>query len=96
MGVREEFQKRIDKKQQEIRDLETKLREANIYLQALLDSLRWLPRDEDSVAVTQSLRPGTILAKAQEAIKKSWPSDACGRSFKSHWKTSRQKESRFS
>ena len=71
MGVREEFQKRIDKKQQEIHDLETKIREANVYLQALLDSMKWLPRDESPHGGVQLLRPGTTLAKAQEAIKKA-------------------------
>jgi hypothetical protein len=71
MGVREEFQKRIDKKQQEIHDLETKIREANVYLQALLDSMKWLPRDESPYGGIQLLRPGTTLAKAQEAIKKA-------------------------
>lgn len=70
MGIREEFQKRIDRKQQEIRDLETKIREANAYLQALLDSMKWLPREENSNG-NQLLRPGTTLAKAQEAIQKS-------------------------
>jgi len=71
MGVREEFQKRIERKQQEIRDLETKIREANAYLQALLDSMKWLPREESLSNGNQLLRPGTTLAKAQEAIQKS-------------------------
>jgi len=70
MGIRDEFQKRIDKKQQEIRDLEMKIKEANSYLQALMDSMKWLPR-EDSSNGSQLLRPGTTLAKAQEAIKKA-------------------------
>lgn len=70
MGVREEFQKRIERKQQEIRDLETRIKEANAYLQALLDSMKWLPREESSNG-NQLLRPGTTLAKAQEAIQKS-------------------------
>ena len=71
MGIREEFQKRIEKKQQEIRDLESKIKEANSYLQALLDSMKWLPREESAFGGTQMLRPGTTLAKAQEAIKKA-------------------------
>lgn len=71
MAVREEFQKRIERKQQEIRDLETKIREANAYLQALLDSMKWLPREESLANGNQLLRPGTTLAKAQEAIQKS-------------------------
>jgi len=71
MGLRNDFQKRIEKKQQEIRDLELKLKEANSYLQALLDSLKLLPRDSDAANSEQVLRPGTTLAKARDAIKKA-------------------------
>ncbi len=71
MGIRQEFQKRIEKKQQEIKDLESKIKEANSYLQALLDSMKWLPRDGNDSAGTQTLRPGTTLAKAQEAIREA-------------------------
>ena len=71
MGIREEFRKRIEKKQQEIKELESKIKEANSYLQALLDSMKWLPRDEGDLTGSQTLRPGTTLAKAQDAIRKS-------------------------
>ncbi len=71
MGLRDEFQKRIEKKQQEIRDLELKLKEANSYLQALLDSVKLLPRDSNAATAEQVLRPGTAIAKARDAIKKS-------------------------
>jgi hypothetical protein len=71
MEIREEFQKRIEKKQQEIKELESQIKEANSYLQALLDSMKWLPRDEGDLAGTQTLRAGTTLAKAQEAIRKA-------------------------
>lgn len=71
MGIREEFQKRIERKEQEIKELESQIKEANSYLQALLDSMKWLPRDEGDLAGAQTLRPGTTLAKAQEAIRKS-------------------------
>lgn len=71
MGIRDEFQKRIEKKQQEIRELESRIKEANSYLQALLDSMKWLPRDETDAVGSQTLRAGTILAKAQESIRKS-------------------------
>ena len=77
MGLREEFQKRIDKKQQEIdelkRDFEVKLKEANGYLQALQDSMKLLPKDAaaNSLGVSRTLRPGSALAKAREAILKA-------------------------
>lgn len=71
MGLRQEFQKRIEKKQQEIRDLELKIKEANSYLQALLDSMKLLPKDAINSGGKRSLRPGSALAKAQKAIKKA-------------------------
>jgi len=71
MGLREEFQKRIDKKQQEIEELQSKMKEANAYLQALLDSMKLLPKDGNLVGPSQTLRPGTALAKARDAIKRA-------------------------
>ena len=71
MGLREEFQKRIEKKQIEIQDLELKIKEANAYLQALLDTQKLLPKDTISGGSVQSLRPGTAVAKARDAIKKA-------------------------
>ena len=91
MGIREEFERRIDRKQQEIRDLETKIREANAYLQALLDSMKWLPREENPYGGSQSLRPGTTLAKAQEAIKKAGRPMHVGDILKAIGKTSDKK-----
>lgn len=71
MGLREEFQKRIEKKQQEIEELQSKMKEANAYLQALLDSMKLLPKDGNLVGPSQTLRPGTALAKARDAIRKA-------------------------
>lgn len=68
VGVRENFQKLIDKKQDEIRELEVRIRESTAYLQALQDSLRLLPRDDfkqqsnGSEGAEASLRPGSALA----------------------------------
>jgi hypothetical protein len=71
MGLREEFQKRIDRKQQEIEEIQLKLKEANSYLQALLDTMKLLPKDASVIGTSQILRPGTALAKARDAIKKA-------------------------
>lgn len=72
MGLRQEFQKRIDKKEQEIRELDLRLREANAYLQALQESMRLLPREDlGSNGSVPVLRPGTMLSKAMEIIKKA-------------------------
>lgn len=73
MGIRQDFERRITKKQQEIADLELQLRDAKSYLQALQDSLKIIPRDATSngTSLGTNLRPGTALSKARDAIKKS-------------------------
>jgi hypothetical protein len=73
MGIRQDFERRITKKQQEIADLELQLRDAKSYLQALQDSLKFIPRDAASNGATSGtdLRPGTALSKARDAIRKS-------------------------
>jgi hypothetical protein len=73
MGLREEFQKRIDKKQQEIVELQLLIREAAAYVQALQDSMRLLPKDFNSnhPKPEQTLRSGTSIAKAHDAIQKA-------------------------
>lgn len=71
MGARENLQRLADRKQQEIEKLEAELERAKIYLQAILDSMKVLPRELNSSGNSgeqTSLRPGTALAKAREAI----------------------------
>jgi hypothetical protein len=72
MGLRENFQKLIERKQAEIRELEVRIREAQSYLQALQDSAKLLPKEVDNNGVVSagfSLRPGTSLAKVRDIIK---------------------------
>jgi hypothetical protein len=72
MGLRLEFQKRIDKKAQEIESLELQIREAKIYIVALGDMMRLLPREEPNGGQGESvLKPGTAIAKARDAIKQA-------------------------
>lgn len=72
MGIRENFQKLIERKQAEIRELEVQIREAQSYLQALQDSAKLLPKEADNNGVASSeysLRPGTSLARVRDIIK---------------------------
>jgi hypothetical protein len=69
MGIREQFQKLIDRKTQEIKDLEIELEKAKAYVQAMQDSLRLLPREAVNGNQGQVLRPGTALAKARDILK---------------------------
>ena len=73
MGLREDIAKRMERKRAEITELETQVRLAREYVQALEDTLKLIPREAvnssgESAEIT--LRPGTSLAKAREAIKK--------------------------
>lgn len=72
MRVREELQKRIEKKEQEIAMLQIQQREASAYLQALQDMLKILPRDGiNDGGATELLRPGSAMWKARVAIQKA-------------------------
>jgi len=70
MGLREEIQRKIDRKHDEIRDLELKVREAHAYVQAMMDMLKMLPREVPENP-DLLLRPGTMLAGARDAIRKA-------------------------
>jgi hypothetical protein len=68
MGIRENLQKLTDKKQAEIGELELQIREGKAYIQAMQDSMKLLPRD-GAAAIEHTLRPGSGLAKARDAIR---------------------------
>jgi hypothetical protein len=72
MGIRQDFERRIAKKQQEIADLELQLRDARSYLQALQDSMKMIPQDMlEEGGSGRELRVGSSLYKAREALRKS-------------------------
>jgi hypothetical protein len=70
MGVRESLQKLIDRKLAEIDKLEAQLRDARVYVQAVQDSFKLIPREENGGAVSKELRPGSALAQVQEFLKR--------------------------
>lgn len=67
MHIREQFQRLIDRKQQEIMELELEIEKAKAYIEALQDSMRLLPKD-GAVGET-TLRPGTALARTREVLR---------------------------
>jgi hypothetical protein len=75
MGIREKFDERIKRKEAEIQELENQIREAKAYLQALQDSLKFLPRDEKTFGSTGSiesiLRPNSNIYRTYELLKKT-------------------------
>jgi hypothetical protein len=70
MGLREDLLKRIERKQQEIQEMELRIREANAYVQAMQDTIKLLPKDTNGDARV-ALRPGSDVWKAQDAITKA-------------------------
>ena len=96
MGLRENFQKLIDKKQQEIRSLEIQMREGSAYIQALQDSMKLLPRDlANGSEAEHTLREGSTLAKTRDLLRHSGRPLANYRNTQVVRQASRQKASRF-
>jgi hypothetical protein len=71
MGVRESLQKLIDRKTAEIERMEGELRDARVYLQALQDSFRLVPKESTADAAPRELRAGTALARVRTFLKES-------------------------
>lgn len=72
MGIRKEIERKIERKENEMLELEQetaiRLREGKAYIQALQESLKLLPKEgpEESEVV---LRAGSAVAKARDAIR---------------------------
>jgi hypothetical protein len=72
MALRDDLQKKIDRKLLEIHDLENQVRQAQSYIQALEDTLKMLPREGANEGQgAQYLRPQSAVAKAHDAIRKA-------------------------
>jgi hypothetical protein len=70
MGARESLQRMIDRKQQEIKQFEDNVRSAQVYIQALQDAMKSLPRESQSGGTGDAtLRPGTIVYKTREVLR---------------------------
>jgi len=72
MNTREEIFKRIERKKEEIRGLENNIREAMSYIQALQDTLKFLPKDKDlQLSAYRSLRKGSEMEKVRLFLLKA-------------------------
>lgn len=67
MNFKRDVERKIERKQAEIRDWEMKIREANAYIQGLQEALKIHPRE--AAESSRALRPGTSVDKAYRAIK---------------------------
>jgi hypothetical protein len=68
MNERRKIEERLRKKEEEIRILEAQIRDARIYMQALQDVLKMLPRASERDIAAGTLRPGSGVAKVREFI----------------------------
>ena len=72
MSSRRKIEAKIAKKVQEIQEFEGDIREAKVYIHALQDVLKMLPRDKDSDSPTKDiLRTGSMASAAREVILKA-------------------------
>jgi hypothetical protein len=70
MGIRDEIERRIDRKRSEITELQTKIRDAEIYVEALEDTLKLLPREANGQEASSELRTGSRVAKARDYLRR--------------------------
>lgn len=72
MKLRDDLLRRIERKKAEIAEMESQVRLAREYLQALEDTFKLIPRDfANGGDPVITLRAGSALARAREVIKKS-------------------------
>jgi hypothetical protein len=71
MSLRARLSSKIKLKEQEIQELEWKIREARAYMQALQDAIKLAPKDLNDKNGTQDhgLRPGSEIAKARDYLR---------------------------
>jgi hypothetical protein len=71
MADRRSIEGMLKRKEQEIQDLETQLKEARIYVQALQDVLKRFPKEPEGIANADAiLRAGSMVAQARDVILK--------------------------
>lgn len=70
MGIKERLDDKIKKKEQDIAEYQAKIREAQVYIQAMQDAAKLLPREEAKNSKAEAvLRPGGSAHKAFLILK---------------------------
>ncbi len=70
MSARQKIEGLIEKKRQENAELQKQIEKNETYIQGLLDSLRFLPKDsQGEVKPESTLRPGSDVYKAREYLR---------------------------
>jgi hypothetical protein len=69
MNERKKVEERLRRKEAEIRAFEEQIRDAKVYMQALQDVLKLLPKDAEEQSNAEAvLRSGSAVARAREVI----------------------------
>jgi hypothetical protein len=68
MNERRKIEEKLRKKEEEIQELEAKIRDARTYMQALQDVLKILPRSPVKVGNGGALRPGSSMSHVRDFI----------------------------
>ncbi len=72
MNTKRKFEERIKRKEEEIQEYETKIKEARVYVQALQDAIKFLPKeDSEKSPEAYMLRPGSSMSKTYEILQKA-------------------------
>jgi hypothetical protein len=68
MTPRDELQKRIERKRADISNIKSQLRDAEVYIQALEEAIKLLPRESPDTEPPTALRPGSQVARARDIL----------------------------
>jgi hypothetical protein len=72
MSMRQRIEDRIHKKEQEIQEHENSIRDARIYIEALKETLKMFPKEENDKEKTEDrIRPGSKIAKVYDLLKRT-------------------------
>lgn len=71
MDFRKKLQDKIKKQMEKIDKIESELREAQVYLSALQDTLKLAPRSNGSTNNIAKLRSGSLVALARDCLRKA-------------------------
>src|SRR5438876_12361335 len=70
MGIREKFEDRIRKKKEELRELEAQTRNLRVYIEAIEDSLKLLPKEDEEESPGEiELRHGSRPALVRDLLR---------------------------
>jgi hypothetical protein len=71
MSIHKKLEDKIRKKEQEIQEYATKINEAKVYIQALQEAIKLLPKSGTDESSESKIRPGSTIGKTLALLKKT-------------------------